>query len=121
MAIWPWMIAGHISMGTVCMGGGLVSECLNALDKKTYYFSLSGALHVVPSLESLRYHVGSHCTQTNLLHLSIHLFVLKNSQNGNMSSNVYLKYLAWLKTSYSRQGNEEHCPGFSCAADCNSK
>lgn len=106
-----------------CMWGGgeVVSERLDALDKKTYYFSLSDALHVVPSLESLGYHVGSHCTQTNLLHLSIHLFVLKNSQNGNMSSNVYLKYLAWLKTSYSLQGNEEHCPGFSCAADCNSK
>lgn len=77
---------------------GLVSEHLDALDKKTHYFSLSSALYVVPLLESLEYHVGSYCTQTNLLHLSIHLFVLKNSQNGKMSSNVYLKYLAWLKT-----------------------
>lgn len=102
------------------MGRGFVSEHLDALDKKTH-FSLSSALHVVPLLESLEHHVGSYCTQTNLLHLSIHLLVLKNSQNGKMSSNVYLKYLAWLKTSYNLLGNEECCPWCSSAADCNSK
>lgn len=99
----------------------LASKYLDAPNKKTHNYSLCSALHVVSVLESLEYHAGSYCTQTNLVHLSIHLLALKNSQNANMSSNVYLKYLAWLKTSYNLLGNEECCSWYSCAADCNSK
>lgn len=66
-------------------GGGSVSEHLDALDKKTDDFSSSRALHVVPLLESLGYHIGLSCTQTNPLHLPIHLLVLKNSQDVSKS------------------------------------
>lgn len=76
MAMWPRMIAA-IFVWEVYAGRGLVSEHLDALDKKTHYFSLSSALQVVPLLESLEYHVGSYCTQTNLLQLSIHLFCVE--------------------------------------------
>lgn len=114
VAIWPGMIARHI-LCEIYAAGGSVSE---HLDEKTCYFSSGRALHVFPLLESLGYHIGLYCTRTNPLHLPIHLLMLKNSQNVNMSSSVCLKNLALLKTSYKCSGNEECCPWCSCAAVC---
>lgn len=94
----------------VCAGGRSGSEHPDALDKKTHHFSSSRALHVVPLLESLGYHIGLYCTQINPLQLPIHLLMLTNSQNVNMSSSADLEYLALLKTSYDHSGNEECCP-----------